>query len=506
MSDPMLVRRLHPSSVLFAGWTVLKELLPALVVLLFAGASRDEQFFGWVMVAGAVFYAGVVLIKVFSLRYEVHASELLIREGLIWRKVRRLPFDRIQNLAVIRGPVHRLLGVVSVRVESASGAGADGMLDVIRRDRLEELQSLVQAGIDESAEQGEGQEPRTRELLRVPTSELVRLGLISNRGMVVVAAVIGAVFQYTDDLLKPLWGMGERLLEPLIGRLDQTLPGPMVGLTVAIQVLIAALTLLRMLSILLAVLRFHGFLLERDGDRLIAHYGLLTRVTAAAPRTRIQKLQIDESLLHRAFGRVSILVQTATMAALNQQSTQLRWLAPVLPTDRAQELVDETMPDCRLQRDDWQSLASETTRWLLLRNALMWTPLLVIGTFVGLRAFLIMLALLPLVLIYSRAALRGWFAFSAWSLGDNYVLFRSGWLNRKLELAPIERIQSLAISQSPLERWAGVSTVTLDLAGGSGMDHATIRIPYMHREVAEQMLQRIGVRIDSREAWLEQPA
>ena len=56
------------------------------------------------------------------------------------RKLRAVPFDRIQQVDLVRKPLHRLLGVATLRVETAGGGSAAEVdLDVVT---LPEAQSL----------------------------------------------------------------------------------------------------------------------------------------------------------------------------------------------------------------------------------------------------------------------------------------------------------------------------------------------------------------------------
>ena len=111
-------RRLHPLSILFAITSTLRAFLVPLVVFLYAARSSYELWIG-IMILPTL---AAALIRYFSYRYTLTGEELVIRSGLIFRNERHIAYSRIHNLAAVQTPLHRLLGVVEVRVETGGGS------------------------------------------------------------------------------------------------------------------------------------------------------------------------------------------------------------------------------------------------------------------------------------------------------------------------------------------------------------------------------------------------
>ena len=74
---------------------------------------------------------------------------------------------------------------------------------------------------------------------------------------------------------------------------------------------VVLLLVVRVLSMVWATVRLHGFRLTRAGEDLRIEYGLLTHIVATIPLRRIQTLTLREGPLHRLVGRVSARVDTA---------------------------------------------------------------------------------------------------------------------------------------------------------------------------------------------------
>ena len=68
------------------------------------------------------------LIKYWSYRYRLDKDELVIREGIVFRNERHIPYTRIQNIDCVQNPLHRLLRVSEVRLETAGGEKPEAIL------------------------------------------------------------------------------------------------------------------------------------------------------------------------------------------------------------------------------------------------------------------------------------------------------------------------------------------------------------------------------------------
>src|SRR5690606_12444744 len=97
--------------------------------------------------------------------------------------------------------LHRLFSVAEVRLESASGGKAEARMQVLRLDEALALERLIRrrGEVAADAAANAAQPADGRLLLALPTYEVLRLGLISNRGMVVVAGAFALFWQFAPD-------------------------------------------------------------------------------------------------------------------------------------------------------------------------------------------------------------------------------------------------------------------------------------------------------------------
>jgi putative membrane protein len=76
---------------------------------------------------------------------------------------------------------------------------------VLRLDQAHELERLIRRRNDEPAAAGLAMVPASRTLLSLPLPEVLRLGLIDNRGMLVVGGGFALLAQAGDNLIGKLF-------------------------------------------------------------------------------------------------------------------------------------------------------------------------------------------------------------------------------------------------------------------------------------------------------------
>lgn len=481
-------RRLHPWSWLFVLIQQVKSFALPLVVLLFTGRGNSWELWGLV---GAGVLVLVSLGQYFTYRFRVDSDGIVIRSGLLQKSLRNIPFTRIHNVALHQTLLHRVFGVAEVKLESAGGMTPEGQMRVLSLADAHALEELVRihgkAQAAPGAAAAAADEPTV--LLSLPTSEVIRLGLISNRGMIVVAAAFGLVAQTSGELLGDALKGSARAVAGVGRDMHLGLTGTIVGGLALVLVLLVAI---RLLSVVLALLQFHGFTLTEDGRRLSSQRGLLTRIRANMPRQRIQAWSLRESLTHRWFGRRSLVVDSASIQAVNDQRS-LRDLAPVATPAAIDGLIRHLLPGKPWPMQQWRPLHPRAWRRqfaipafvvLAVTAALTWQQ--------GLWG-LGVLALLPLFLLRAKV----WARHAGYSEESGLIAVREGWLDKRWRFAEVRKLQSLSLSQSPFDRRHGMASVHMDTAGANPFE-PPLRIRYLPEDEARALRDRLAAAMDAR--------
>jgi putative membrane protein len=464
--------RLHPWSWIFYATRALRELaLPLIVFLL---VRRDDDI-GTLVVTGAaaLFVIGYGVVKSITFRFEVLNDEIVIRDGVLFRELRHVPFTRIQSVGEQRGLLHRLLDVTDLVLESGSGGKPEAVMRVLAPADAARISALLRSLRANLPDPGDDRRaaPPARLLLTLPVDELITLGVISNRGLVVVALLAGAISQNADTLGR-LPGMDK--LSAALGMEATNIAGASPGQLFAglLVLLLSAFVVIRVLSVIYAIFTQHDFTLERNGDRLRVRRGLLTRVDLSGRVSGMERLVLEQTLLHRLFRRCSLRVNLASQSAHTAGLVpQLDQLAPIATLPQARMLLDECIPGFDLEALEWRRLHRSAARrfwqhsllWLLPASAAFAAASLLLALPAAATTAILLLAVL-------LVAGSGWYAgrwadAAGYAVGCGVVVWRSGVWARRWVLVFDDRAQATLLQRSPRDRREATVSFCVDVQG-----------------------------------------
>jgi putative membrane protein len=466
-------RRLHPFSWLFVLITQLREVALPLIVLLLFGRGEWWEFLA---IVGAVLLAAYSLIYSFGFRYRIGDGELRVREGLIDRTERHIPFARIQNIARRSNLLHRAFGVTELRLESGGGLKPEAVMKVLRVADADALVALLRAQRAAAQPAAAGAPAAAGEvLLRLSFAEVVRYGLVSNRGMVVVAGAFAAFWQFDPGQPRSVLRMPMNAVEQAFGEVAAQHYGATTMVVGGAFVLLLLFAALRLLSVLLAILVHHGFTLERDGNRLGAGGGLLTHAHGSARIDRLQMLHVEESLLHRWFKRMSLKTDVAGgVRAANDPSGKLHWLAPIAAPAQIDRLLGQILAAPALATLPWRPLHARAWRRRARWPGVFWLLATAGASFWFGAAGLLLLVGLP----WAVLSARGWAGFTRYAMDERFLAYREGWWSRRYALIELDKLQAVTLKQSPFDRRSGMARVQIDSMAADPLASG-IEIPYL---------------------------
>jgi putative membrane protein len=456
VAETTAARRLHPASLLFdAGRRFVSLAFWGLAVLFFA--ARSEQSWYLLFLLPPLVEA---LVRYVSFRYAFEAERLEIREGVLVRNVRHVPYARIQNIDTVQGPLHRLLGVVEVRLETAGGSEPEAVFRVISNAQLAELRAGVFGAPARPRSADEAFAHAGPEVdaafFRMRNVDVLLFGLSAQRGLVVVGGACFALREFVSE-----FELEERLGLPL----EQASEGASrLGPAGWIVLVVGVFLVLQAGSIAWAFLTLYGFRIERRGEDLRTTCGLLTRQTASLPRARVQFLDVRQSVLQRALARVAVRALSAGGDSTEDTQVSRKWLVPLCRKDELPAILTEVQPEAALDGLEWfpvhpRAVRRLSVRWLLvlgLASLPAWWHSWVLGSLASAAA-------IALGLQFARWRART----LGWALGPRAVFLRDGLLGRRLACVRYEKIQAIALTRSPLDRRARMAHVSIDTAGAA---------------------------------------
>lgn len=453
----VLARRLHPGTMLVAGLRGAPSTLLGIPALLAVSGRTDV----WIMLAlgfaGLLATGAIRWLGWWRFTYAQGEDALVIESGVFSRNRRTIPYARVADVGIERPPLHRLLGLAKVTLETGGSGADDGALDSVTLAEAERLRALFRRrGVAPADAPGVASAVAPAAPVFAMSTKRVLVSGLFNFSLVWIAVAFGAIQSLNGVLdLQEDW---YRLLKARVG--DPRAVPIVVWVEAAAAALLLSVTLGVAAGLLRTVLRDHGYRIEDEGGRLRRVRGLLTRSEAIIALPRIQLAVIDAGLIRRRLGWMRLRAQV-----LGGDGAEGR--QDLAPFARADE-VDALLERLRLRRLDPEALTpvarAHVVRALLRRTIPPLAPLLVAALFVPpvLFAAPLLLPGIAMALIDRR--------YHRYRVSAGTLQVQRGVLDRITWIVPITRVQAVSLRSSWLQRRLGLVTVRVDVAGGSPFD------------------------------------
>jgi putative membrane protein len=385
--------------------------------------------------------------------YSDGPTSVVVTKGLLARSVRTVPNDRVRGVEVEAPALHRLLGLVKVRIDAAAGSltgdGEELVVDGVTRAEGDRLRASVLAHRSTAAPADVAEpsaEPDEEEITRFDLRWLRYAPLVGGYLAVPLAAV-GALFRLFDEV--------PRRFRPEFDGPD-VLDARLVALAA-----VAVLLLLVVGSVLGAAAVNWRFRLVRRGGSLIAVRGLVTR--------RHTELEIDRirgGTLTEGFGmRLAGAARTAALVTGLGQATRRGQLLPLGPRAEAERLLRRLVDDAGPLRRH----PPAARRRRVVRAVLGGLLVTVVGGWLAATGatWAVLAAGLTLTVLGVPLGL-GRYASLGHATGPRSFSVRSGWLVREQAVLQHRAVVGWQVRQSFFQRRSGLATATACVGAGSG--------------------------------------
>lgn len=438
--------------------------LPVLLGALLFGHGEPWQWIGLVFTAIAVF-TGVS--HVLTSRYRITETQVEWHTGLLLRKQRAIPRDRIRTVDVTSEPKHRLFSLAAARIGTGrhshgKGPGKDELvLDAVTIAEAQRLRTLL---LHRKAVVTTDETPAPPEqLVAAVDKKWLRYAPFTLSGLAVVGAAVGTVYHFAHELH----------FDPIRFSLVQTVVGHFADTPTWVSLVLAAVGLLVLVSLLSIggyVLSFWNFRLTREpAGTLHIRRGLITTRSVSIEEDRLRGVEIREPLPLRLAGGARCVAIAGGLREGKGADKSGGLLLPPAPLAKAHEVVAEVLGEdpaaTPLVRHPGRALYRRLTRAV--------TGVLLLAAALYGLAWLGALPDWPwqaaLVLV-PFAALVGWDRYRGLghALTGRYLVTRSGSLDRGTAAVRCDGMTGVVVERSYFQRRAGLVTIIAPVAAGKG--------------------------------------
>lgn len=442
MTQPVADTRLHPATLISRTVRAIPEAFGG--VAAYAVAARDLGRLVLLVPVGLAIAGAIAFLVWWRFRYGVGEREIVIEEGVLSRKRRVIPFERVQDIAIEQRLLARLLGVAAVRIETGGSAADEGRLDSIALADAHRLRDIVRgakpAAAAEAAVAPEAPEPLlfAMSLGRVLLSGLFRFSLV-------FIAAIFALLENAEEIgfVDPRESL-QRIPQ------EQWL---LLSLATAAVLVLAGFVA----GILRTVARDYGFRLTRAANGLRRRRGLFTLSETVIPFRRMQVALIESGLVARMLGWHGLAFQTL---GAERKERGAQSAAPFARMEEVEPILATTGFPAPAIVAGWhrgprrsilrRAIGPGLVALVIFAAAWLWEPRAAIA---GAAA----------ALVAALAAARWTRHFHAEH--DSALFVTDGLLKRRMKVMPWGRVQAVSVVAGPLQRQLRLATVAVDTAG-----------------------------------------
>lgn len=491
--------RLHPVSVLIG--VPLVQLLRGLVLPAFAvlaGGRRADLtpvlLLGFVLVG-----LGVRVLAWQRFRWSFDGETVRVEQGVLSRTRRVVGVARVQQVELDRPLVQRLLGVATVRIDTAgTDAAPEVELRVLTLADALALRTALQPHVappDGTDVEADGRTvpdaagPSPTVVLRLTLTRVALAAVTGVQLLVAPAALLGLAQlagergeAFVEDVLRRALAAGT------VARVPDArlwLAGLLIGLLLSVVT-----------AVVLAVVRDGRFVVLRVGDDLVLRRGLLGTRESIVPLRRVQVVRVVANPVRRAFGLATVRIHSAGGAGGSASGDGRRVAIPIVRGQDVAALLAQVLPDlgpdglpplrphplAALRRILWRRflllldvVGPFVVAWAVLaglptatRDGLPLPDLL--RTLLGGAVMRWTVPLAVVVVLTVAQAVLGVVEHRTLGHGldTHHVVARTGTLARTLSIAPLARLQGVTRRVSWFQERRGLATVRAHVAGPGG--------------------------------------
>lgn len=505
------MRRLHPATIAIEFvrrlWNMAYYIAIA-VFLRLAGEESDEpRWVDYVIIGLTLIGVIGAVLRYISFRYAVVGEHLIVRSGILARQHRTIPIAKIQNIDFQRTILHRALGVVDIKIETAGGAKPEGDLsalsvpaaddlkaDLLRRRAAAHARSADEpddAATPSTTAAAESSETPERVLWAATPRDLLLAGATENRIGVIFAGIAGLYYTFQQVLF--------RHLQPLLDTVSDAL-GAASTFTIALLVIALGIVLVGigwLLSIVLTYAQFYDFKLTEEDRRLRRKHGLFTQVESVVPLRRVQMLRLVAPPLRRLIRRKTILADTASSIAAQGETSGGTPICPLLHQNTTDSFCRHVFADLAYDELNWRQVSPRTIQRFAVRL------ILVGGIAVGALAYAWdVRALWALPALLGAAIYLGWLRYRGLGYAEqgDYVATRAGVLTRREWIVPVGKVQAVYVNANPFQRRLGLANLEIHTAGATFTSGAAV--PDLPLDEAIRLQEKLSRAAHAAGPWL----
>jgi len=444
-------------------WEVVKRVWPLIILILLRNKpGRFDKYELIALIFVLLTVVGAVL-RFFFFRFYIEDNKMIIKSGWLKKTTKVIPLEKIQTVNIEQGPVHQVMNIVKLSIDTAGSQQAEASIDALHKTMAEALREQL---LSEKAEfiTAEAKQDSVTPIMHLNGRYLLKLSISANH-----LETLLLLFSFVFGLYENLKDIDNGFFTDINEAFPDRSIYPVLFLAIAILLITIIVSTARIFF------SFYDFNVVRNNTGLRIKSGLLNVKERIISSGKIQFVSWKANWIRKKM-RLWMLEYHISGADEVQRKSRVH-----LPLTR-----NEYIP--LMVKEYYELPAVNEAIAIRIHSSFFWRRFII----VGLIPSLVIIPLLWLVweevslflLFYTFSiAIMAWQTqrkFRLWAMNDTAYI-KKGWLGEERILLQWYKMQFIQITQSFFQRKRDLASIRIHTAGGS------IHIPFISLEAAKHI-------------------
>ena len=441
------------------------------------------------LIVGLVLLLLVVLVisilRYYHFKFFLDKDDFHLTSGILNKETIILSKSKIQNVYTKQSFLHRLVGVVSLNIESAGDKNSEIEISALDEATALRLKRELFSRSDANTESLENQE---QFFYQVSLRKLFLEGITQNhiKSFVVILTFVAGLYYENKDFFK-----GFDLEKFIANQLKLNNDD-------ALQLFFVNLILL-LLLLLFSILVSMGKLIMTNFNLKVAEFqnkleiskGLFQTMTLTLLPKRIQNLQITTNRLKAYYGLQTLTVKQAMVNEKNMSNFSIVGLDAANMT----EILKHLIPSYIARSNEAKQYPDRYYKRILAIRYSLIGLIFNLLVYNALGAYIVIVIMISLVLIYicvNKAYKKRFFY-----VDDEHLTIGSGLIERRTNMMALPKLQSVSVTQNIFQKKRQLATLVMTSSSQS------LKIPYIKQSQAQLISDFLLFKLESQDLdWM----
>ncbi|WP_226671378.1 PH domain-containing protein [Metabacillus litoralis] len=446
-------KRIHPVGMILSFVKMIKSyIIPAIV---FFFVVVEESFNLYFIIGGICLVLIIVIVSVLGwlkFTYWIEDGEFRIEYGVIVKKKRYIPIERIQSINSSAGIIQQIFRLVKVQIETAGGGmEAEAVLTAISKSEAEAIEQALASYkhqlTEEPIEEDELIEKPDYPSYKIKPKELF-VAASTSSGIGVIISAVAAFLSQFDEFIP---------YEKLLDRFDFLANA---SFTLYAILVFFGFFIAWVLSVIGVLLKYAFFTVTKIDDEIKISRGIFEKRQISIPLTRIQAIKVVQNPLRQLLGYSTVYIESAGGTAGDDGGSSTI-VFPVIQKKDLMNLLDTYLPNFKLNEEVY-SLPKRSMSRYIIRKALLALIVIVPVSYLLFPWGLLSILLLLVGILWGYQTFKD----TGWYIVDNQLQLAYRFVSKSTILVRRNRIQSINHTKTFFQEKKSLKTFRVSIKSG----------------------------------------